>query len=147
MDAATGRARPAGIAADIAKKISGRRDAEEEQKCLDWIGQIIGEQLPAGQFEDVLRDGIILCKLINAIKPGSVKKVTQQGGNFLMMQNIENYNKATEAYGLSKEDIFQSVDLWDRKNVPAVLKAIFALDRVCQKNNFNGPVLRPINPL
>ena len=54
-------------------------------KYFQWIEAVMGEPLPAGDFADVLKDGVILCKLINKIQPGSVKKfkekVTQNRDN------------------------------------------------------------------
>lgn len=37
-------------------------DAQQKQELLDWIGAVLGEKLPAGPFEKVLKDGVILCK-------------------------------------------------------------------------------------
>ena len=43
------------------------------------------------RFEDVLKDGVVLCKLINAISPNSVKKIQEKGSNFQLMENIDRY--------------------------------------------------------
>lgn len=36
------------------------------------------------------------------------------------MENIGNFLKACEAYGLTKMDLFQTVDLYEAKNMPQV---------------------------
>ena len=67
------------------------RNKEQEQEILNWIEAVIGEKLPAGAYEDVLRDGVILCRLINKIAPGSVNKIQTSGGSFKLMENIQRY--------------------------------------------------------
>ena len=47
-------------------------------KYFQWIEAVMGEPLPAGDFADVLKDGVVLCKLINKIQPGSVKKFKEK---------------------------------------------------------------------
>ena len=36
------------------------------------------EPLPEGDFEEVLQNGVVLCKLINKLAPGSVKKFKEK---------------------------------------------------------------------
>lgn len=45
------------------------------------------------------------------------------------MQNIEAFQHALKAYGVPAEDLFQTVDLWEKRNIPAVTKTIYALAR------------------
>jgi hypothetical protein len=51
-----------GLSAQVANKIAGKRDPQLEQEVLGWIEAVLGERLPQGPFEDVLRDGTILCR-------------------------------------------------------------------------------------
>lgn len=52
---------------------------------------MLGEKLPPGNYEDILKDGVILCKLINKLAPGSVKKIQTKGTNFQLMENVQRY--------------------------------------------------------
>ena len=65
------------------------RSKEQEQEIIEWIEAVLGEKLAGQPYEDVLRDGIILCKLINKIAPGSVNKIQTRGGSFKLMENIQ----------------------------------------------------------
>lgn len=96
----------------------------------EWIESIIGAKFPAGQtYEDVLKDGQVLCALINKIKPGSVPKVNSSGGQFKMMENINNFQKGIQAYGVPDQDVFQTVDLYEKKDISQVTNTLFALGR------------------
>lgn len=58
---------------------------------MAWVEAVLGEKLPPGNFEDVFRDGVILCNLINKLQPNSVKKIQTSGGSFKLMENIQRY--------------------------------------------------------
>lgn len=57
---------------------------------MEWIEAVLGEKLfNKGEcYEDVLRDGQVLCKLMNKIQPNSIAKINSSGGQFKMMENI-----------------------------------------------------------
>lgn len=65
------------------------RNKEQEQEVITWIENVLGEKLPNQPYEDLLRDGVVLCNLINKISPGSVKKIQTKGTNFQLMENIQ----------------------------------------------------------
>ncbi len=85
----------------------------------------------------------MLCKLINKLQPGSVKKINESKMAFKMMENIGNYLTACEKYGVARTDSFQTVDLYEDQNMPQVLNGIMALGRKAQSKGFNGPTLGP----
>lgn len=74
---------------DINTICSQARNKEQEEEVLTWISAVLGEPLPKGAYEDILKDGVVLCKLINKLAPGSVKKIQEKGTNFQLMENIQ----------------------------------------------------------
>lgn len=68
-------------------KVAGKRDTAQEQEAQAWIETITGEPF-RGNFEESLRDGILLCKLMNKLKPGIIQKINVSGGDYKMMDNI-----------------------------------------------------------
>lgn len=57
----------------------------------------------------------ILSQLVNSLFVGEkpVKKIQNSGMAFKQMEQISQFLKAAEAYGVSKTDMFQTVDLWE----------------------------------
>ncbi|KAF2904835.1 hypothetical protein ILUMI_01341 [Ignelater luminosus] len=120
------------------------RNKDQEAEVLNWIFQVLGEPVPRGEYEDILRDGIVLCNLMNKLTPGCIKKIQSKGTNFQLMENIERFQKAVKAYGLPQEEIFQTADLFERRNVPQVTLSLYALGRLTQKHpEYKGPALGP----
>jgi len=76
----------------------------------------------------------VIFRLVNTLKPGSVKKINRiESGSFKQfkdMENIENFLKAIEVYGVSMADKFGTPNLTDRNNGMAiVLNCIHAVGR------------------
>ncbi|CAF2514750.1 unnamed protein product [Rotaria sp. Silwood2] len=122
-------------------KISLKRDPEQETAAREWIEAVIGEKFPTNDYEEALHDGIILCKLMNKLKPGSVSKIHTTGGPMKLRENIAVFQNAARAYGVNPSELFQAVDLFDKQNIEIVTICIFALNRLAQKQNFSGPKL------
>ncbi|KAK4336866.1 hypothetical protein RND71_044022 [Anisodus tanguticus] len=45
-----------------AQQQTAKRDPVVEEEVLQWCSQVIGEELPRGVYEDILKDGVVLCK-------------------------------------------------------------------------------------
>ena len=73
---------------DLATQIASKRDPEREREAQGWIEEIVGEKFSV-PLEEALRDGQVLCQLINKLAPGSVTKVNSTGAQFKMMENIQ----------------------------------------------------------
>lgn len=68
-----------------------------------------------------------------------------------MMENINNFQQAIKAYGVADLDVFQTVDLWEKKDIAQVTNTLFALGRqvifiiilITLINNFYRPTNTP----
>lgn len=83
---------------DIICDVRQQRNKEQEKEVLDWIYAVLGEAAPAGNYEDILRDGIVLCKLANKLTPGCIKKIQERGTNFQLMENVQRLNAAFDVW-------------------------------------------------
>ncbi|XP_076467459.1 myophilin-like [Babylonia areolata] len=145
------RPRGFGLTAEVNRKINEKYDERLEQQARSWIEQILGEELVSGEdqdrplgmykFQAALKDGQVLCRLINAISPGSVKKINTKGPNFLQMENIGKFIDACAKYGVPTTDLFHTAALFENTNMTQVVNTIHALGRKAQANGYDGPVL------
>lgn len=105
---------------------------------MDWIiaqcGGALERPQPGKQnFQNWLTDGTILCRLINSLYPRGkepIKKIPETQMAFKQMEKISQFLQATEAYGVTTTDIFQTVDLWEGKDMAAVQRTLMALGSV-----------------
>jgi len=125
-------------------QLAGKRDTDQEIQAQQWIEAVIGERFPQVPYEYALRDGIILCKLMNRLAPGIIPRINVTGGDYKFMDNLNQFQKACSLYGVSDVDLFQTTDLWDFKNISLVTQTIFAIGRATYKHpEYNGPRLGP----
>ncbi|KAI5702737.1 muscle-specific protein 20 [Diaphorina citri] len=129
----------------VAAKIAAKRNPEQDKEAQAWIETVTGQKFPAGVlYEDAIKDGQILCHLINKLKPGSVAKINSSGGQFKFMENINNFQKAIKDYGVADIDVFQTVDLYEKKDIAQVTNTIYALGRETYRHSeWKGPYLGP----
>lgn len=83
----------------------------------------------------------MLCTLANGLQPGLVAKVSELQKPFKQMENIGAYLEACRAYGVPAQDTFLTVDLFEGKNMGAVVRNLHSLGRVAQAHGFQGPTL------
>jgi len=124
---------------------AGKREPEQEDEAKQWIQVITGEPFPEGaSYEEGLQDGVLLCKLMSKLAPGSISKINYSASHFKMVENINRFQEACKKYGVPELDIFQTTDLSERKDIAAVTATIFALGRTTYKHpEWRGPWLGP----
>jgi hypothetical protein len=128
---------------DLKDKADAKYDPELENQVTGWIEACTGEAKGGASFAEWLKDGKILCKLINAIKPGSVKKVNESTLPFKQMENIKFFTDAARTLGVPESSMFGTPDLYEEKNLGAVVSSLYTLGGAVQVTcpEFTGPKL------
>ncbi|KAK2540330.1 hypothetical protein Q9233_001202 [Columba guinea] len=137
-----------GLSAEVKNKIALKYDPQIEEDLRNWIEEVTGLSIGAN-FQLGLKDGIILCELINKLQPGSVKKINQSKLNWHQLENIGNFIKAIQVYGMKPHDIFEANDLFENGNMTQVqttLVALAGLVSVCTPGTGTNLHSRPDAP-
>lgn len=109
--------------AELAARREANYDFDSEREAQDWMEAVTGEPF-ADEFGEELRNGKKLCLLINAIKPGAVRKVNDSRMPFKQMENISNFLKACRAVGVAEYSLFETVDLFEGKDLGLVVRCL-----------------------
>jgi len=127
-----------GMSAEVADTLKAKYDPTIEAEVRDWLKNATGETI--SDFHEHLKSGVFLCNLANKLRPGSVKKINSSKMPFTMMENIGNYLAAAAGFGMKSGDLFQTVDLFEKKNMTAVLNHLYALGRLAATlPGYSGP--------
>jgi len=133
-----------GMSADIYRKINAKYSVEDEQEVVSWICALVDVDAPPETGMKAvsawMHNGEVLINLMNVIQPGSIKKwATNTTQPFKLMENISKFLKAIEDYGVMKQDLFQTVDLYEMQNMSQVLTTLRKLSTVALSKGFSGP--------
>ncbi|XP_020639165.3 LIM domain only protein 7 isoform X12 [Pogona vitticeps] len=119
-----------------------------------WVEAVTGKSFGNKDFRAALENGVLLCDLINKIKPGIIKKINRLSTPIAGLDNINVFLKACENLGLKEAQLFHPGDLQDLSNrvtvkqeetnrrVKNVLITLYWLGRKAHSNPYyNGPHL------
>jgi hypothetical protein len=129
-----GEADVSDLSSDIKAKIAGKYDAANEKVVRDWINAKMPGSLEDGdaeQFAAALKDGVLLCQLLNVLRPGACKNFKPKAKMaFIQMENISAFLKAlTNVWSFKPSDLFMTVDLYEAKNMTSVVDTLLQLKR------------------
>lgn len=132
-----------GFSRYVQNKIEKKYEPELEERLVEWIIVQCGTEVGRPEsgrtsFQTWLKDGKILSQLINSLysedkKP--IKKIQTTDKAFKQMEQISQFLTASENYGVNKTDIFQTVDLWEGKDLAAVQRTLMALGSIAVTKN------------
>ncbi|XP_048827748.1 LIM and calponin homology domains-containing protein 1-like isoform X2 [Brienomyrus brachyistius] len=118
-----------------------------------WIEAVTGRRFADKDFCGSLGNGILLCELLNAIKPGLVKKINRLPTPIAGLDNLAVFLRGCEEFGLKGSQLFDAGDLQDSththvrdsdcsKKLKNVLITIYWLGRAANSfTSYSGPTL------
>uniref|UniRef100_A0A8C3YTI4 LIM domain 7 n=1 Tax=Catagonus wagneri TaxID=51154 RepID=A0A8C3YTI4_9CETA len=119
-----------------------------------WVEAVTEKNFETKDFRASLENGVLLCDLINKLKPGIIKKINRLSTPIAGLDNINVFLKACEQIGLKEAQLFHPGDLQDLssrvtvkqeetdRRVKNVLITLYWLGRKAQSNPcYNGPHL------
>ncbi|EPY52442.1 SM22/transgelin-like actin modulating protein Stg1 [Schizosaccharomyces cryophilus OY26] len=111
-----------------------------EQEAREWIEKTLQISLNANEdFLDQLRSGTLLCRICKEVLQANIR-YKESNMPFVQMENISTFiNYAQQVVGVPSQDMFQTADLFERRNDEQVLRAIHSFSRYAAKK-FPGKV-------
>ncbi|XP_056321083.1 LIM domain only protein 7 isoform X8 [Danio aesculapii] len=120
-----------------------------------WIEAVTKKKFGSSNFRSSLENGLLLCDLINKIKPGIIKKLNRFSTPIAGLDNVNLFLKACAKLGLKEAQLFHPGDLQDlstrvtvkhqesSRRLKNVLITIYWLGRKAHADPFyNGPYLK-----
>uniref|UniRef100_A0A2K5UKC3 Calponin n=1 Tax=Macaca fascicularis TaxID=9541 RepID=A0A2K5UKC3_MACFA len=115
-----------GLSAEVKNRLLSKYDPQKEAELRTWIEGLTGLSI-GPDFQKGLKDGTILCTLMNKLQPGSVPKINRSMQNWHQLENLSNFIKVMVSYGMNPVDLFKANDLFESGNMTQVQVSLLAL--------------------
>ncbi|KAJ1461913.1 calponin homology domain-containing protein, partial [Pelagophyceae sp. CCMP2097] len=102
-----------------------------EALAQHWVEQVTGHVF-RGAFGVELKDGVLLCRLVNEISAGAAPEPYVGRTEFRQMQNVSNFLAAARRFGVAPHDSFDTIDLFELKDLTGVVHCLAALSKAIQ---------------
>ncbi|XP_067353678.1 LIM and calponin homology domains-containing protein 1-like isoform X3 [Channa argus] len=124
------------------------------QEAQKWIEAVTGKSFGDKDFRSALENGILLCELLSAIRPGLVKKINRLPTPIAGLDNLSVFLRGCEELGLKGSQLFDPGDLQDmsiranlkdsdcNRKLKNVLNTVFWLGKAASCSaSYKGPTL------
>jgi len=155
-----------GLSRELADKVAAKYSGDDEQEIVAWLCDMTRASPPDEEGPDAfkvwLKDGTILCALMDILLPGVCKKphdvskirlqvlfelkvfritLSQALRIHKEIENISFFLEAAEKYGVPRHNLFQTVDLAEGQNLAQVQTGLYNVGSTAQKKGYDGPVI------
>ena len=100
------------LEADVRAKLDAKAGSASTDAALRWVVAVTGKPVEEGtSLADALKDGVLLCEAVNAIAPGTIKKISTSKMAFHQLNNITVFLRAAKGLGVADSLVFDATDL------------------------------------
>ncbi len=124
-----------GMDVELTKKQQEKENPQRTAEVMHWIQAVTNQRFhDPNNVQESLKDGQVLCQLINVIRPGTIKKINDGKLSYLCMENLHVFSKACVTLGLPPRECFAEADLYEAKNIPWVIESLHSFATLVQNN-------------
>lgn len=114
------------------------KNPQLQKDVKEWVVTILGDQIDKGVVLNndllaVLKDGVILCQIINATFGEGTVKFKESKMAFVQMENIEKFLNFCKSQGVPQDELFQTVDLYEEQDPYQVIMSLQSFSRMLNK--------------
>ncbi len=118
----------------------------EENDAAEWVQRVLEEPLKAFTSNTLsrnLKDGTLVCRLLNKLKPGTVKTIHNSPMGTSQMLNIEAFRLGCLDLGIPEPCICEATTISEMKSTAKVVYTIFAIAATIPYTvpDYRGPML------
>ncbi|XP_063067637.1 LIM domain only protein 7b isoform X2 [Engraulis encrasicolus] len=119
-----------------------------------WVEEVTQKSFGSSNFRLALENGVLLCDLVNKLRPGIINRVNRLSTPIAGLDNVNVFLKACRKLGLNEAQLFHPGDLQDvstrvtvrreetNRRIKNVLITLYWLGRKAQADPFySGPLL------
>ncbi|XP_074542743.1 uncharacterized protein LOC141802856 isoform X3 [Halichoeres trimaculatus] len=145
---------PSAQSPDVSERLEPNHPEPACQEAQKWIEAVTGKSFGERDFRSGLENGILLCELLSAIKPGLVKKINRLPTPIAGLDNLSVFLRGCEELGLRGSQLFDPGDLQDtsiranlrnsdcNRKLKNVLNTVFWLGKAASGcASYSGPTL------
>lgn len=128
--------------AELARKAALKYNYELEREVVNFLFEVTGYKI--SNFHQDIKDGVILCQLINKMQPNAVKPNFKPKHYLEEHGNIMMFLEAAAKLGVPNSDLFTLRDVGELKpDMNQVLQCVAALSRQAQAMGCGMPRIGP----
>ena len=125
-----------GMDVELTKKQQEKENPQRTAEVMHWIQAVTNQRFhDPNNVQESLKDGQVLCQLINVIRPGTIKKINDGKLSYLSLENLHVFSKACVTLGLPPRECFAEADLYEAKNIPWVIESLHSFATLVQNRS------------